>query len=76
MTYGNADQVAYLSSRSQFLIERAFTLKGGWDPIKIQLQFGSSKNITTPDFLMRNGFLTLGMVYDLRRDQSGGVKIK
>jgi hypothetical protein len=78
LTYASQDQVAYLNSlSSQFLVEPAFTFKAGWDPIKLQLQLGFSKNVTTQDFRMRNGYVSLGLVYDLRRDHSpGGVKTK
>jgi len=81
LIYNGQDQVAYLNGLgSQFLVEPAITLKGGWDPIKLQLQLGWSKNITSQDFNsfhMRGGFASLGLVYDLRRDHSsGGIKTK
>ncbi|MGB7220607.1 MAG: hypothetical protein WBD07_17545 [Vicinamibacterales bacterium] len=76
LTYAGVDQVAYLNSLgSQFLIEPAFTFKAGWDPIKLQLQLGFSQNMTTGSFRQREAWMALGLVYDLRRDRSGGVKV-
>jgi len=67
LTYDNRDQVAYLrDNRSNFLIEPALTIRGGLEKIKLQLQIGSSFNVTNSDFRQDKGFATLGLNFNLR----------
>ena len=68
--FGGTDQVAYLDSLgTQFLIEPAFTVRAGWDPVKVVFQLGRSSNQTTPDFRQIEGIAALGVVYSHRRRQ-------
>jgi hypothetical protein len=60
--YDNLRQTDYLSGNSShFLIEPALTVKGGFEKIKLQLQYGYSFNVTDFDFRQEKPFLSLGL---------------
>ena len=68
--FGGTDQVAYLESLgTQFLVEPAFTIRAGQDPVKVVFQLGMSSNLTTADFRQIEGIAALGVVYSHRRRQ-------
>lgn len=68
LIFNNTDQVRYIEEqKAQFLIEPALTIRGGFDYLKLQLQLGSSINLTNKDFSQDNGHLTVGLLYSLNR---------
>lgn len=68
LVFANTDQVAYLEEQNtQFLIEPALTLRGGYDYLKVQLQIGRSFNLSNPDFRQDEGHVTIGLIYSLNR---------
>jgi hypothetical protein len=46
---------------SSLLAEPALTLRAGWEPIKLQLQAGLSRNLTHPDFAQGDSYMSLGV---------------
>jgi hypothetical protein len=64
LIYQGQDQVAYLNSLgTQFMIEPALTFRLGFNPIKLQLQLGWSKNVTTSGFRQREGYVAIGGLF-------------
>ena len=60
------NQQAYLkSNKSNFMLEPAITLRGGWDFLKLQLQVGKSLNLSHPNFPQDEGWFSLGLSYRL-----------
>lgn len=67
LIYGGEDQNAYLKDNaSNFLIEPALTLRGGFEKIKLQLQYGYSFNVSDRDFRQDKEFLTLGLNFNFK----------
>ncbi len=57
----------YLNDKnSNFLIEPAFTVRAGFEKIKLQLQYGYSLNLSNSDFRQDHSFLTLGLNFNLK----------
>lgn len=66
LIFGREDQVQYLNARrDQLLIEKALTIRAGLEFIKLQLQIGSSDNMTYSNFYQNEGYLSLGLVANL-----------
>ena len=67
LIYSNVTQAAYLKDNSSnFLIEPAITIKGGFEKFKLQLQYGYSQNLSNNDFRQDKSFLTLGLNYNFK----------
>lgn len=61
------DQERYLrDNRMQFLVEPAFTLRGGPDALKLEAQLGRSFNVTDDAFPMDDVWASFGVVYLFR----------
>ncbi len=60
------DQIQYIN-RNPFsiLIEPAFTLRGGWEHVKFQLQLGYSQNLSNPDLLQEDLNASIGMYFTI-----------
>lgn len=64
LIYDQVNQIDYLNdNKSNFLIEPALTVRGGFEKIKLQLQYGYSYNFSNKDFKQDNSFLTVGLSY-------------
>lgn len=64
---GDVNQQQYLeNNKGQLMIEPALTLRGGVDFLKLQLQLGSSVNMTNSAFPQDKGWMTIGLHYRLR----------
>lgn len=59
-------QIQYIN-RNPFsiLIEPAVTLRGGWEHIKFQLQFGYSENLSNPDLLQEDLNASFGIYFTI-----------
>ena len=67
LMFENVNQPAYLKSNaSNLLIEPAFTLKGGFEKLKLQLQIGYSLNLTNENFRQDNTFFTAGLNFNFK----------
>lgn len=67
LMFQNERQVEYLRDHnSHFLIEPALTIKGGFEKIKLQLQYGYSFNVTDDNFRQEHPFISLGLNFNLR----------
>ncbi len=67
LIFGSEDQVAYLKrNSSNFLIEPALTLRGGFENIKLQLQYGYSLNVSNSTFRQDKSYATLGVSFNLK----------
>lgn len=67
LIFENKDQVSYLTSNSSnFLLEPAITLRGGFERIKLQLQYGYSLNLSDASFRQDNSYLTLGLNFNFK----------
>ncbi len=66
MTGGENQQQYLENNKGQFMIEPALTLRGGIDFLKLQLQLGSSVNMTNSDFPQDKSWMTIGLHYRLR----------
>lgn len=56
------DQIYYLNHHnSNFLIEPAITVKGGWENVKLQVQYLRSFNLSNPDFPQDDEVWTVGI---------------
>ncbi len=65
LIFEDVNQLNYLKDNSSnFLIEPAFTVRGGLEKFKLQLQFGYSLNLSNNDFRQDNSFLTLGLNFN------------
>jgi hypothetical protein len=66
LIYEGINETKYLGdNKNYFLIEPAITIKGGFDKIKLLLQYGYSWNLTNSNFRQANTLLTLGLNFDL-----------
>ena len=62
LQFGGKSQSQYLNDNSSnFLIEPAITIRGGFKKIKLQLQHGYSFNLTNTAFRQDVAFLTAGI---------------
>lgn len=65
LIFENENQPNYLENNSSnFLIEPAITLRGGFEKLKLQLQYGYSVNLSNSNFRQDNSFLTLGLNFN------------
>lgn len=56
------DEIAKLKDQSSsFLFEPALTLRAGWDPIKLQVQAQTSRNLSHRDFYQSGGGISIGL---------------
>lgn len=67
LIFEDENQQSYLASNSPgFLLEPALTIKGGFERIKLQVQYGYSVNLTNSDFRQDNQFLTIGLNFKFK----------
>ncbi len=67
LIYDNTQQTEYLEdNRSNFLIEPALTIRGGFEKFKIQAQYGYSFNLSNSEFKQDNAFVTLGLNFNFK----------
>lgn len=67
LIFEEADQIIYLNNNSSnFLLEPAITVKGGFEKVKLQLQYGYSLNLSNNAFRQDNSFLTIGLNFNFR----------
>lgn len=67
LIFENVNQVNYLNdNKSNFIIEPALILRGGFEQIKLQLQLGYSLNVTESDFKQDKAFGTIGLNFNLQ----------
>lgn len=65
LIFDGDDEVAFLQdNRSTFLVEPALTLRGGLENLKLQMQFGFSRNLSNSDFRQEDSNLTVGLFYN------------
>lgn len=65
LIFDRENQIDYLKDNSShFLIEPALTLRGGFEKIKLQVQFGYSWNLTNSNFRQDNSLLTIGLNFN------------
>lgn len=65
LIYDGKSQTDYLKNHSSnFLVEPALTVRGGFENMKLQLQYGYSLNLSTNDFRQDHAFLTVGLNFD------------
>ena len=67
-TGSEAIEVQYLKdTRTQFLLEPAVTIRGGYDFVKAQFQLGHSHNMTNSNFKQDEDIVSLGVVFTIKR---------
>jgi len=67
LIFEEINQPEYLKGNSSnFLVEPALTIKGGFDKIKLQLQYGYSFNLSNSNFRQDNSYLTIGLNFNFR----------
>ncbi|MFT3753239.1 MAG: hypothetical protein QM800_10320 [Paludibacter sp.] len=67
LIFDGINQTDYLTNnRTNFLLEPAITIKGGFEKIKLQIQYGYSINLSNKDFKQDNSFLTLGLNFTFK----------
>lgn len=67
LIFEGLNQVDYLKDNSSnFLIEPALTLRGGFAKLKLQLQIGYSINASNSDFRQDNAFATVGLNFNFK----------
>ena len=65
LIFEDANQPNYLKDNSSnFLIEPALTVRGGFEKVKLQVQYGYSINLSNSDFKQDNEFLTFGLSFN------------
>lgn len=65
LIFDGENQIGYLKDNSShFLIEPALTLRGGFEKVKLQVQFGYSWNLTNSDFRQDNSLMTIGLNFN------------
>lgn len=66
LIYQGENQQQYLAdNKSNFMVEPALTLRGGFEFLKLQLQFGRSLNMTNSSFKMDDNFMTVGLLFSV-----------
>ena len=66
LLFDSIDQIKYLKDNSSnFLVEPAITLRGGFEKIKLQLQYGYSFNLTNSNFKQDPQSLSIGLNFSL-----------
>lgn len=67
LIFDGVSQTDYLNNHnSNFLIEPALTLRGGFEKIKLQLQYIYSFNLTNSDFNQEHSYLTAGINFNFK----------
>ena len=67
LIFGGDPQVADLKdNKSNFLIEPALTIRGGFEKVKLQVQYGYSFNVSKSDFKQDKNFLTVGLNFNFK----------
>lgn len=67
LIFEETNQINYLKDHnSHILLEPAITIKGGFEKIKLQLQYGYSLNLSNNDFRQDNSFLTVGLNFNFK----------
>lgn len=67
LVYNGTNQPQYLeNNKSNFLIEPAITIRGGFEKIKLQLQYGHSINLSNSDFRQDKDYVTLGLNFNFK----------
>jgi hypothetical protein len=67
LIFEGANQPNYLKDNSSnFLIEPALTIRGGFEQLKLQLQYGYSANLSNSNFRQDSSFLTVGLNYNFK----------
>ncbi|MBA3705206.1 MAG: hypothetical protein H0W84_04725 [Bacteroidetes bacterium] len=65
LIFEDVNQPNYLKDNSSnFLIEPALTIRGGFEKFKLQLQYGYSVNLSNSNFRQDNSFMTLGLNFN------------
>lgn len=65
LIFEGVNQMDYLKEHnSNFLIEPAITVKGGFEKVKLQIQYGYSFNLTNSDFRQDESALTVGLNFN------------
>lgn len=65
LIFEDKGQSDYLKNNSSnFLIEPAFTVRGGFEKIKLQIQYGYSLNLSNSNFRQDDSFLTIGLNFN------------
>lgn len=67
LIFEDENQLTYLKNNSSnFLIEPALTLRGGFEKLKLQVQYGYSFNLSNSDFRQDDSFLTVGLNFNFK----------
>ncbi len=67
LIFEDTNQPSYLKDHSSnFLIEPALTVRGGFEKFKLQVQYGYSVNLSNSDFRQDNNFLTIGLNFNFK----------
>lgn len=67
LNYNGKDQSEYLrENSSNVLIEPALTIRGGFEKVKLQLQYGYSFNVTDVNFRQEKPFLSIGLNFNFK----------
>jgi hypothetical protein len=67
LIFDGINQVDYLNeNNSNFLMEPAITLKGGFEKIKLQVQYGYSFNLSNSSFPQDKDYLTIGLNFNFK----------
>lgn len=67
LIFEGTNQINYLKgNNSNFLLEPAITVRGGFEKVKLQLQYGYSMNLSNNNFRQNNSFLTLGLNFNFK----------
>jgi len=67
LKFENKNQQDYLNENSSnFLVEPAITLKGGFERLKLQVQYGYSINLSNNDFKQDKPYITLGVNFNFK----------
>lgn len=65
LIFDGENQMDYLkSNKSNFLFEPALTLRGGFEKLKLQVQYGFSLNLSNTDFRQDKSTLTVGLNFN------------
>ena len=67
LIFDGVNQLTYLKDNSSnFLIEPAITLIGGFEKVKLQLQYGYSFNVSNSNFKQDKNYVTIGLNFNLK----------
>jgi hypothetical protein len=71
------EELKYIAENNNpLLLEPAFTIRGGWKYVKVQLQYVYSLNLTTPEMYMEKSKFSIGVYFSVANKYKKNGQVK